>query len=662
MFDEKSIFSLETLSSPIVSEDGKILYFVKTIIDEKKDQYISNIYAYDIETQEETPVVEKHTQSYSPLPFKEQLLYLSKENDGIAQVYLLDLNSKKTKQLTFSQSGIHTIEKSKNSTSFIFSAKLPKTTPETFTWQNLNETASKKSSPFIRTSTLSYQTEGIGFVDETMTKYLYKQSIKTGEVTLISHQDTGYGSRRVVSVDDIDGDICFEKRLHPDSDTNHDSGLFLYKQKEGKFIHLTEKYKTGIFTEGALSPNGKWVAFIGNPESYQTRNQFRLYLCEVKTGEIRQLATDLDIQYGDNSVSDFFQNVRQPIVQWHPQSEYFYVLSSEFGEVRLKQVSLVTGEMTDISPAKGVVKEYTVDADGRIYAFLSQPENPIQLYQHKDNVWCKLTTSTEKRYEKYNFSPYLETNHIAEDGKQIHSFLTLPRDFNENKKYPLILNIHGGPYTMHAYNFFHEAQVLASYGYAVLLVNYRGSYGYGQDFTHSVYQRYGMEDYTDLMTSVDGVLHDYSWINADELFVTGGSYGGYLTNWIVTHNNRFKAAVTQRSMTNLLSMIGTSDTGYFFLTDEVGGDWSNYKRLWTMSPLAFAENVETPLLIVHSLEDHRVPFEQAQQFYASLKYYGKTAELLAFPDSNHDLSRSGRPIFRYERLKAIIEWFEQFRV
>lgn len=213
---------------------------------------------------------------------------------------------------------------------------------------------------------------------------------------------------------------------------------------------------------------------------------------------------------------------------------------------------------------------------------------------------------------------------------------------------------------MHSYTFYHEAQYLAANGYAVLLINPRGSYGYGQEFTHAVYERYGQEDYTDLMTVVDQVLLDFNWIDQEKLFVTGGSYGGYLTNWIVTHTDRFKAAVTQRSMTNLLSMIGTSDTGYFFLTDEVDGDWKSYDQLWKMSPIAYAQNVNTPLLIIHSLEDRRVPFEQAQQFYASLKYFEKIAEMLVFPDSNHELSRSGRPSYRVERLKAIVEWFQQY--
>lgn len=659
MSKQESLFELQTMSAPTLSEQEDKLYFVKTFIDQEADEYFAHIYEYDTKTAEEVPVVEDNARNYMPAIRNNRLLYLS-DREGTAQIYELNLTTKETVQLTFSQKPITYVNWLADSSDFLFSAQLPNNPTTPFKWIDLQDAATITSTPYYKIDSLSYQAEGVGFVDSTYTHYLCVQNAETGAVNVLSEQDTGYGLRRVVSADAKGAILCFEKQLDKESDINHDSALFTYNRITNEMKQITKEFESGIFSEGAISPDGQWVAFVGNPLPYETRNQFKLYLYHTKTETIEEVAPDKDIQYGDNSVSDYFQNVATPFIQWHPDSKSFYIQSSEFGLVKLYQVNL-NKKMIDISPDCGVIKEYYVGKNGTIYTLLSQPKNPMQLYRRTQKEWSKLTTQTESFYQEYQLANYKEVSYPAVDGKEIHGFLILPPDYDSSEQYPFILNIHGGPYAMHANTFFHEAQFLAANGYIVLLPNPRGSYGYGQEFTHAVYQRYAQEDYTDLMTTVDQLLVDYPSIDKNQLFVTGGSYGGYLTNWIVTHTNRFKAAVTQRSMTNLLSMIGTSDTGYFFLTNEVGGDWLVYERLWKMSPLAYAQNADTPLLIIHALEDKRVPFEQAQQFYASLKYFGKTAEMLVFPDSTHELSRNGRPSYRIARLQHLIEWFNQYR-
>lgn len=659
MSKSESLFKLIAMSAPTLSEKEDKLYFVKTFINEEADEYFAHIYEYNTKTAIEIPIVADDARSYMPSIQKNRLLYVS-DRDGTAQIYEFNLATKETTQLTFSKKPITHVSWLANSSDFIFSVQLPKEPSTPFKWTDFQVPETKAKAPYYKFDSLSYQAEGIGFVDPNYRNYLCVQNTKTSEVTVLTKQDTGYGLRRVVSADAKGEILCFEKQLHDESDVNHDSALFTYNRLTREMKQITEDYKTGIFSEGAISPDGKWVAFIGNPLPYETRNQFNLYLYNTKTEKIEEVAPDKDIQYGDNSVSDYFQNIAKSFIQWQPDSRSFYIQSSEFGLVKLYQVTL-DKKMTDISPDRGVIKEYCVGQNGTIYALLSQPKSPIQLFQYNQNQWSKLPTETERFYQEYQFGSYKEVSYPTADGKVVHSFLVLPPNYNSSKHYPFILNIHGGPYAMHAETFFHEAQFLAANGYIVLLPNPRGSYGYGQKFTHAVHQRYAQEDYTDLMSTVDQLLVDYPSIDKDQLFVTGGSYGGYLTNWIVTHTNRFKAAVTQLSMANLLSMIGTSDTGYFFLTNEVGGDWLDYNKLWQMSPLAHAQHADTPLLIIHALEDKRVPFEQAQQFYASLKYFGKTAEMLVFPDSTHELSRKGRPSYRVARLQHLIEWFNEYR-
>ncbi len=172
---------------------------------------------------------------------------------------------------------------------------------------------------------------------------------------------------------------------------------------------------------------------------------------------------------------------------------------------------------------------------------------------------------------------------------------------------------------------------------------------------------YGGKDYEDLMAAVDYALDNYSFIDEDRLGVTGGSYGGFMTNWIVGHTNRFKAAVTQRSISNWLSFYGVSDIGYFFTKWELGHNlMEDPKKLWDFSPLKYAENIETPLLILHGEKDFRCPIEQGEQLFITLKHLRKEVEFVRFPDANHELSRSGNPKLRIARLEHICRWFEKY--
>jgi dipeptidyl aminopeptidase/acylaminoacyl peptidase len=206
----------------------------------------------------------------------------------------------------------------------------------------------------------------------------------------------------------------------------------------------------------------------------------------------------------------------------------------------------------------------------------------------------------------------------------------------------------------------HEFQMLAAQGYAVVYTNPRGGLGYGQQFVNACRGDYGGGDYRDLMETVDYALSTYEFIDETRLGVTGGSYGGFMTNWIVGHTDRFKAAVTQRSISNWLSFYGVSDIGYFFTEDQIGGNaWEDTEQLWKHSPLAYVGNVNTPLLILHGEQDLRCPIEQAEQLYIALKRRRQTTRLVRFPGANHELSRGGHPHLRVRRLEHIAGWFNE---
>jgi dipeptidyl aminopeptidase/acylaminoacyl peptidase len=248
----------------------------------------------------------------------------------------------------------------------------------------------------------------------------------------------------------------------------------------------------------------------------------------------------------------------------------------------------------------------------------------------------------------------------ADDQVEIQGWLMKPVGYVEGQRYPTVLEIHGGPHGMYGNAYFHEFQVLAAAGYAVVYCNPRGSQGYGQEFVRYTHGRWGEKDLPDVMAAVDHAIAQ-GVADPDRLGVTGGSYGGFMTNWVIGHSDRFKAAVTQRCVSNMLSFYGTSDIGSTFGDYEVGAGfaWDNPEEYLRMSPITYVQNMRTPLRIIHSEQDYRCPIEQAEQLYVALKMLDREVDFVRFPNENHNLSRSGKPKHRVERLNYIVGWFQE---
>ena len=229
----------------------------------------------------------------------------------------------------------------------------------------------------------------------------------------------------------------------------------------------------------------------------------------------------------------------------------------------------------------------------------------------------------------------------------------------EGAPVPALLNIHGGPHTAYGHGFMHEFQLFTQAGYAVCYSNPRGSVGYGQAWSEDIRGRWGSVDQADLLAFFDAALAAQPRLDAACTGVMGGSYGGFMTNWLTSQTSRFQVAVTDRSICNLISFGGTSDIGARFWDDELGGNFHrsrDVQKLWDMSPLKYVEQVRTPTLIIHSLEDLRCPVEQAEQWFAALQLHGVPSRFVRYPGENHELSRSGRPDRRVHRLQEYLDW------
>lgn len=294
----------------------------------------------------------------------------------------------------------------------------------------------------------------------------------------------------------------------------------------------------------------------------------------------------------------------------------------------------------------------------------------IGLYKQKLQELYLLDFTNNKQTQITNFNQNsLKNMYVAKpkeilykkDNHLVKGFVLFPKDYDDKKKYPLILDIHGGPKTVYGTVYYHEMQYWANLGYFVLFGNPRGSDGKGDVFA-DIRGKYGTIDYEDLMNLLNTTLDKYHPIDKEKLFVTGGSYGGFMTNWIVGHTDRFKAAVTQRSISNWLSFHGTSDIGFYFSKDQTAGHpLVDTEKLWHHSPIKYAKNMKTPLLIIHSDLDYRCPIEQAMQLFTVLKEQKVKTKFVWFKGETHELSRSGKPQARIKRLNEITQWFEHYR-
>jgi len=245
-------------------------------------------------------------------------------------------------------------------------------------------------------------------------------------------------------------------------------------------------------------------------------------------------------------------------------------------------------------------------------------------------------------------------------GNDLQGWIMRPPSYEEGMQYPAILEIHGGPRAQYGDIFMHEFHYLAAQGYVVFFANPRGGQGYGEDHSKAIWNNWGTVDYDDIMTWIEFVSQQ-PYVDSERLGITGGSYGGYMTNWIIGQTNRFQAAVTQRSVSNLISMYGSSDFNWAFQF-EFGNQppWENMENYWRQSPMKHIGNAQTPTLVIHSENDLRVAIEQGEQVFVALKKLGVDTEMIRYPDEPHGLSRAGRTDRRIDRLNHILRWFDKY--
>lgn len=354
-------------------------------------------------------------------------------------------------------------------------------------------------------------------------------------------------------------------------------------------------------------------------------------------------STGTDLRYGGGSQLLF-------------KGQKLYFISTVRDHAQLYSIDL-KGDVEEVVTDKKTVEAFDIGNEKLAYTSFDG-NNLVEVFlrqdlSNKDDI--KITNLSES-FNQYDLSD-IEHFTFENDGIEFDGYVIKPLGYIQGKKYPGLLEIHGGPKTVYSTMVHHEMQVLASQGYFVFFTNPRGSSGRGVKFS-DIRGKYGTIDYHDLMKFTDLVLEKYPDIDGENIGVLGGSYGGFMTNWIISHTNRFKAANTQRCITNWTSFYGVSDIGYYFTPDQNASSlYENFDLLWEKSPIKHFDKVETPTLIIHSDQDYRCPLEQGIQAFTVLKTRGIDTKLVIFNGENHDLSRSGKPKNRIKRLDEIVDWF-----
>ncbi|PLR81477.1 S9 family peptidase [Bacillus sp. V33-4] len=648
----EDLLSLNLVGDPQVSPKKDRVAYVLTKLDIVKDGYYSSIYVSEFEGQsqqltyyESDKLIKDKSPKWSPNG--EQLAFLSNRT-GSTQVWMLPVEGGgEAIPVTSIDGNIQEFAWSPDAT------KLLLTVEETIN--------SKNKSDIKEITRLRYKADGIRDFLESR-KHIFLFDIHTNGYTKITEGDFDfYGA--IFSPNGKELVYLGSREGAQEIEYVPSIWRFNIENNEEKLLYQG----SGPIRSLAYSPDGLWVGFIGHEHGETSSANLNVWAVSIETTSARNLTSILD-RTVDNPVRvDAAYDTGQPRIVWDQNSTSIFFTATDRGSIQLYKTNLDGEVSKPLSEDQHTITSFAmIDDHHAVFVQAHCHSTGDLVIQNIDKIDEKknLTTWNDPLFTQIQLSTPEHITVTSEDGLEIEGWILHPVRISKEAKHPLVLQIHGGPHSAYGYGFQHEWQLMAAKGYAVLYTNPRGSQGYGEDFLRRVVGDWGGEDYKDLMTAVDYVLDTFSYIDQEQLFVTGASYGGYMTNMITARTNRFKAAATQNSVTNLYSMFGTSDIGFYFNSAQLGGAdmWDDEETVMKFSPIRYAKNVKTPTLILHNEDDYRCPMEQAEQWYIALRRLGVDTKFLRFPNENHGIASKGKPTHRLERLRHLIEWFENYRL
>lgn len=665
------LYKINHIEDPQISPDGKWIAFVRVQVDKQDNGYKRNLWLSSTSGGKPRQLTRSGKDSQPRWSPDSQTLAFVSGRDGKPQIYLLPMITPggEARALTSMKNGASSPDWSPDGTRIAF---LSASTAEEREKEDQNEKPEPPKDKLEGKHRKEREEEDEKKRLDPM--FVWRVPYRVGT----SFLDGRYAQLYIIPVaEDLKEEDKKPKRL-TSVDADHDApvwspdGKYLYTARQ---INITEDEpfrKSGIYRipsdggEAELltdethtcfaplpSPDGKWLAYVRNPitdERSLTESISRLAVMPAAGGATRDLNLELDRSLYN--------------MEWTVDSASVVFAVGDWGDTPFYRANIADGKTEALFRGRFQIEAMDVSPKGDVVFTASTPVNPGELYRYS--------------FEKQNYEPITEFNKEFLDevivqethemrfrspaGIELQGWYILPVGYEEGQRYPLALNIHGGPHVMWGpatRTMFHEWQFHAARGYAVFYCNPRGGDGYGEGFLRSLHKAWGHVAFDDIMAGVDAFLQK-GIVDEKRMAVTGGSYGGYMTAWIVGHTNRFASAVTQRGVYNLISFYGTSDVPSLISSEFDVHPWEDHELLWKHSPIAYAQNIKTPLLIIHSENDFRVPIEQGEQLFAFVRRSGGTVEMWRFPREGHELSRSGEPEHRVARLTKMVEWFDKY--
>lgn len=671
---EMDLFKFAWIADPQISPDGSRVVFVKVWVNQKSDRYDTALWI--VNTNGDAPrQLTAGPRDLSPRwsPDGKQLAFVrSAEKEGKPQppqIFLLSLDGGEARPLTSVPRGAGAFEWSPDAKVIAFGSAVDPSKKDA----DMTEGGEVKDKTPERVSDVrvinraAYRSNGPGYINPKSHSHLW---------TIAVSQSAGDApkAKQITKGNFDEGNFSWSpdgSRLHFVSNRTVEPYYTSPKSEIYSIAPDGSDEKKMLSFEGGMrdytiSPDGKRVAFAGsltgNPVNSYTQPD--LFVADLVAGAKAKNLTatyDFDIGGGIGGDQHSPRGASPGGVFWSKDGRALYVNVAEHGRANLKRIDPASGKVEPLTTGDHEVISYTTTADSSKAALVISTSiniGDLFLLDVGSGKMTQLTKINEELFSQLNLTHPEEIWYNSFDGKRIQGWIQKPPNFDPSKKYPFILEIHGGPHSAYGFTFTHEFQWMAAKGYVVLYPNPRGSTSYGQDFGNIIQYNYPGDDHKDLMAGVDEVLKR-GYIDEKKLGVTGGSGGGVLTNWAVGQTTRFAAAVSQRSIADWAGFWYTADFTLFTPTWFRGAPWEDPQDFVKRSPITYVKNVTTPMMFIEGEADWRTPpNEGGEIMFRALKYRKIPTVMVRFPNESHELSRSGAPWHRVERLQHILNWFD----
>jgi dipeptidyl aminopeptidase/acylaminoacyl peptidase len=645
------VFQLEYASDPQISPDGKQVVYVRNAMDIMSDRGRSALWIVASDGSAHRALSMGSANESSPRfsPDGTKLLYVASE-DGSTQILLRWLDSGQTTRLTQLTESPRSLVWSPDGKWIAFSMHVPEPA-KPFVKSPPRPRGAEWAEPARVIRKLNYRADGRGYLEDGY-RQLFVLPVDGGTPRQVTSGPFQHNGTPVWTPDGKS--LIFSANRHEEGEYEpRNTDLYRATIEDGTIVALTDRF--GPDRSPTISPDGKQIAYLGYDDRIQGYQVTKLYLSDVDGSSPRSVTDDLDRSAG------------QPI--WAADGSGIYFSYSDHGNTKIGFVSS-DGKVTTLAADVGGTSlgrpyssgSFSVAADGRFAYTLSRPDHPA-------DVAVGQAGSAEVRRLTHLNDDLLGHKRLAEveeiwvdssfDDRPIQAWIALPPGFDSKKKYPLILEIHGGPFANYGDRFAVEIQLYVAAGYVVVYSNPRGSTSYGEEFGNLIHHNYPGEDYDDLMSVVDGVIAR-GYVDTENLFVTGGSGGGVLSAWIVGKTDRFRAAVVAKPVINWYSFALTADMySTFYKYWFPGFPWDHTEQYMRRSPISLVGNVTTPTMLLTGEADHRTPIAESEQYYQALKLKKVDTVMVRIPGASHGIAR--RPSNLISKVAHVLEWFEQHR-